>query len=208
MLPPLFEDWFRRRFWRPYPHQLEMAAAARRGDSTLLVAPTGAGKTLSGFLPSLVEIAAALEAGETLGLHTLYLSPLKALAIDVHRNLEQPIAELGLAIRAETRTGDTPAAKRDRQRRKPPHLLMTTPESLALLLAHRDGAALFKSVRTVVVDELHAAASPACQASPPAAGGSGCRRRLPTKGRLWAGSAAASRGRRPSFAALPGRSRR
>lgn len=159
MLPPLFDDWFRRRFWRPYPHQLEMAAAARRGDSTLLVAPTGAGKTLSGFLPSLVEIAAALEAGETLGLHTLYLSPLKALAIDVHRNLEQPIAELGLAIRAETRTGDTPAAKRDRQRRKPPHLLMTTPESLALLLAHRDGAALFKSVRTVVVDELHAAAA-------------------------------------------------
>ena len=153
-LPAPFAAWFVRRGWQPHAHQLEMLAAAVRGESALLVAPTGGGKTLAGFLPTLVELAAA----PTQGLHTLYISPLKALAVDVHRNLEQPIAEMGLAIRAETRTGDTPQSKRERQRRTPPQLLLTTPESLALLLSYEDSAGLFAGLSTVIVDELHALA--------------------------------------------------
>jgi ATP-dependent Lhr-like helicase len=131
-----------------------MLRAARDGKSALLVAPTGGGKTLAGFLPSLVELAARPSAG----LHTLYLSPLKALAVDIHRNLERPIAELDLGVRAETRTGDTPAGKRRRQRERPPQILMTTPESLALLLSYPDAATLFAGLRSVIVDELHALA--------------------------------------------------
>lgn len=131
-----------------------MLAAARNGKSTLLIAPTGGGKTLAGFLPSLIELA---EASST-GLHTLYISPLKALAVDIHRNLETPIAEMGLPIRVETRTGDTPASKRQRQRTKPPSMLLTTPESLALLLSLSDAPTLFATLRAVIIDELHALA--------------------------------------------------
>jgi ATP-dependent Lhr-like helicase len=90
------------------------------------------------------------------GLHTLYISPLKALAVDIARNLETPVAEMGLPIRIETRTGDTPASKRQRQRRDPPHILLTTPEQLALVLASPDAPYLFGSLRRVVLDELHA----------------------------------------------------
>ncbi|MBK8210728.1 MAG: ligase-associated DNA damage response DEXH box helicase [Rhodospirillales bacterium] len=153
-LPEPFASWFAARGWRVHPHQLAMLAAARAGEHALLIAPTGGGKTLSGFLPSLI----ALASGPTGGLHTLYISPLKALTVDVHRNLEQPIAEMGLGIRAETRTGDTPPGKRRRQRHLPPQLLMTTPESLALLLSYADAAALFGGLACVVVDELHALA--------------------------------------------------
>src|SRR5579863_5239258 len=122
LLPPVIADWFARRQWRPHAHQLAVLAAAQAGQSVLLIAPTGGGKTLAGFLPSLVELAAAPRAG----LHTLYVSPLKALAVDIHRNLAEPVAEMALPLRLETRTGDTPQAKRERQRRDPPHLLMTT----------------------------------------------------------------------------------
>jgi ATP-dependent Lhr-like helicase len=154
LLPPRFAAWFAERGWSPHPHQLAMLAAARDGRSALLIAPTGGGKTLSGFLPSLVELAET----PAEGLHTLYISPLKALAVDIHRNLEVPIAELGLPIRAETRTGDTPAAKRLRQRETPPQMLLTTPESLALMLSYKDAAAVFASLRVVIIDELHALA--------------------------------------------------
>ncbi len=129
-----------------------MLAAARNGHSTLLIAPTGGGKTLAGFLPSLID----LTENPRTGLHTLYISPLKALAVDIHRNLEAPIAEMGLQIRVETRTGDTPASKRQRQRTKPPQMLLTTPESLALLLSLPDARVLFAGLRAVVIDELHA----------------------------------------------------
>lgn len=129
-----------------------MLAAARSDFSTLLIAPTGGGKTLAGFLPSLIDLTETPHAG----LHTLYISPLKALAVDIHRNLEVPIAEMGLPIRVETRTGDTPAAKRQRQRTKPPQMLLTTPESLALLLSLSDAPTLFGGLRAVVIDELHA----------------------------------------------------
>jgi ATP-dependent Lhr-like helicase len=153
-LPEPFAAWFAGRGWRPHPHQMETIGCVRDRRSVLLIAPTGGGKTLAGFLPSMLEIC---ERGED-GLHTLYVSPLKALTQDVHRNLERPIAEMGLPIRAETRTGDTPAAKRQRQRRRPPQFLLTTPESLVLLLSYPDSASMFSRLRTVVVDELHALA--------------------------------------------------
>src|SRR5690606_7825593 len=120
-LPTRFAAWFCARGWVPHRHQLEMLAAADAGQSALLIAPTGGGKTLAGFLPSLVDLAERPHEG----LHTLYISPLKALAVDVHRNLTQPIEEMGLAISCETRTGDTPQSKRQRQRRVPPSILMT-----------------------------------------------------------------------------------
>ncbi len=153
----MFLDWFDRRGWSPRPHQLQLLAEAVAGRSTLLVAPTGAGKTLAGFLPSLVELAGRdPTAGREGGLHTLYVSPLKALSVDVARNVEIPVTDMRLPIRVETRTGDTGAAKRQRQRRDPPDILLTTPEQVALLLASADAHSLFKSLRRIVLDELHA----------------------------------------------------
>uniref|UniRef100_UPI003558978C ligase-associated DNA damage response DEXH box helicase n=1 Tax=Falsiroseomonas oryziterrae TaxID=2911368 RepID=UPI003558978C len=153
-LPELFRAWFAGRGWAPRPHQLALLDAARAGESALLVAPTGGGKTLAGFLPSLVDLHAAPREG----LHTLYVSPLKALAVDIARNLTAPVEEMGLPIRIETRTGDTPANRRARQRASPPNLLLTTPESLALLLTLDDAPALFAGLSAVVVDEIHALA--------------------------------------------------
>ncbi|NKB56734.1 MAG: ligase-associated DNA damage response DEXH box helicase [Alphaproteobacteria bacterium] len=153
-LPDRFHDWFAARKWRAHPHQLAMLDAAREGRDALLIAPTGGGKTLAGFLPSLIDIAE----NDPAGLHTLYISPLKALAVDIERNLQSPIEEMGLAISAETRTGDTPQRKRQRQRERPPHLLLTTPESLALLLSYAEAPRMFRRLRTVIVDELHALA--------------------------------------------------
>ncbi len=152
-LPARFAGWFAARGWEPRPHQLDLLAAAERGDDALLIAPTGAGKTLAGFLPSLVDLA---RPANRTRLHTLYISPLKALAIDVERNLGRPVADLHLGIRIETRTGDTSASKRKRQRVNPPDILLTTPEQLALLLASPDAEHLFADLRRVVFDELHA----------------------------------------------------
>jgi ATP-dependent Lhr-like helicase len=129
-----------------------MLDLARRGRSGLLVAATGAGKTLAGFVPTICELIEA----PAEGLHTLYVSPLKALAVDVQRNLLGPIGEMDLAIRVETRTGDTPSDRKARQRVRPPHILLTTPESLSLLLSYADSATLFAGLKTIVVDELHA----------------------------------------------------
>ncbi|HWY13870.1 MAG TPA: ligase-associated DNA damage response DEXH box helicase [Rhizomicrobium sp.] len=154
-LPAPFARWFALRGWEPRAHQLALIEHAACGDSVLLVAPTGGGKTLAGFLPSLIELS-ALPSRRKASLHTLYISPLKALAVDVLRNLETPVAEMGLPIRIETRTGDTPPSRRLRQRHVPPDILLTTPEQFALLLANRDPRQLFASVRAVVLDELHA----------------------------------------------------
>jgi ATP-dependent Lhr-like helicase len=167
LLPENFSRWFSSRGWTPRAHQLELLSRARDGRSVLLIAPTGGGKTLAGFLPTLVELAERgvksrrlVPTGRDLrradGLHTLYISPLKALAVDIARNLETPVREMGLPIRIETRTGDTPASKRQRQRRDPPDILLTTPEQLALLLASADAPYLFGNLRRVVLDELHA----------------------------------------------------
>ena len=134
---------------------MDMLARARAGRHALLVATTGAGKTLSGFLPTLAELIEQ----PVDGLHTLYVSPLKALAIDIQRNLLGPIEELGLAIRVEARTGDTPSDRKARQRLKPPHILLTTPESLSLLLSYPDSDLIFANLKTIVVDEVHAFAT-------------------------------------------------
>jgi ATP-dependent Lhr-like helicase len=204
LLPQKFSHWFSARGWTPRAHQIELLSKARAGRSVLLIAPTGGGKTLAGFLPSLVELSstreprrqegspdtlslettspashlrsqrsptrerAAAAGGErktlrstgrgiarTGGLHTLYISPLKALAVDIARNLETPVGEMGLGVRLETRTGDTPMSKRNRQRRDPPDILLTTPEQLALLLATPDAPFLFGALRRIVLDELH-----------------------------------------------------
>ena len=136
LLPDHFRQWFAARGWSPREHQLALLAKARDDRSALLIAPTGAGKTLAGFLPTLVELSSPSSAGpittgkglqRSRGLHTLYISPLKALAVDIARNLETPIAEMDLPIKVETRTGDTPVSRRQRQRRYPPDILLTTP---------------------------------------------------------------------------------
>ncbi len=154
-LPPILSDWFAARGWAPRRHQLDMLAAARAGQHALLVAPTGAGKTLSGFLPTLVDLIEAPAAG----LHTLYISPLKALAVDIQRNLLSPVEQMGLPIRVETRTGDTSWDRKHRQRADPPQILLTTPESLSLLLSYEDSLTMFAGLKTVVVDEVHAFAT-------------------------------------------------
>ncbi|NEW95645.1 ligase-associated DNA damage response DEXH box helicase [Rhodopseudomonas sp. BR0G17] len=211
LLPDRFRRWFAERGWAPRDHQLALLEKAQAQRSALLIAPTGAGKTLAGFLPTLVELSSsnplagrgrpvgnAAKPGERAdevqlaepallaetpprpaqqaslsappsprarreemvprsgGLHTLYISPLKALAVDIARNLETPIAEMKLPIRVETRTGDTPVSRRTRQRRNPPDIMLTTPEQLALLLASDDAPYLFGSLRRIVLDELHA----------------------------------------------------
>ncbi|MGY3605701.1 MULTISPECIES: ligase-associated DNA damage response DEXH box helicase [unclassified Bradyrhizobium] len=224
LLPLRFQQWFAARGWSPREHQLALLAKARENRSALLIAPTGAGKTLAGFLPTLVELSdpahlplkggsrhpkgggwgsatgteqvadphpnpppfrgrenGQLASGEGAishaarsnpsrsnlistgrsvkragGLHTLYISPLKALAVDIARNLEAPVVEMGLPIKIETRTGDTPVSRRQRQRRYPPDILLTTPEQLALLLSSDDAPFLFSSLKRIVLDELHA----------------------------------------------------
>ncbi|HVL42729.1 MAG TPA: DEAD/DEAH box helicase, partial [Brevundimonas sp.] len=158
-LSPPFADWFERRGWSPRRHQLEMIAAAEAGSHALLVAPTGGGKTLAGFLPSLVELAERGPRpafGPGSGIHTLYLSPLKALTTDVERNLMTPIREIGLNIHVESRTGDTNQSKKARQREFPPDILLTTPEQLALFCAWDGARSYFADLKCVVLDEVHA----------------------------------------------------
>lgn len=149
-LPAQIDNWFAARGWQMHPHQRAMLRAT--SPAQVLIAPTGAGKTLSGFLPSLVDLIHAPKQG----LHTLYISPLKALAADIRRNLQTPVAEMGLDIRIEDRTGDTSAHMRRRQRADPPQILLTTPESLALLLSYPEADKIFASVKRVILDEIHA----------------------------------------------------
>ena len=153
VLPKRFHEWFASRGWSAHPHQIDMAERAA-APSLLLIAPTGGGKTLAGFLPTLAELTDASHDG----LHTIYVSPLKALAADIRRNLATPIEEMGLGIRVEDRTGDTTATQKKRQRTDPPHILLTTPESLALLLSYEDAPSMFAGLTRVIVDEIHALA--------------------------------------------------
>ncbi|SIS56109.1 ligase-associated DNA damage response DEXH box helicase [Phaeovulum vinaykumarii] len=162
-LPARIADWLAGRGWQLLPHQAAMLAVSGPGSggaapdgaaSTLLIAPTGAGKTLAGFLPSLIDLCETPRAG----LHTLYISPLRALAADMARNLDQPVAQMGLPIRIEARTGDTPQSRRRRQRIDPPHILLSTPESLAVMLSQPEAAQTFAPLKRVIVDEVHALA--------------------------------------------------
>ncbi len=150
-LPAHLASWFAARGWLLHPHQQAMLDRAN-APALLLIAPTGGGKTLAGFLPTLTE----LTQHPRKGLHTLYISPLKALAADIGRNLRKPVDDLALPIRIEDRTGDTSYTQRRRQRADPPHILLTTPESLALLLSYEDAARTFAGLQRVIVDEIHA----------------------------------------------------
>ncbi|MDC8829888.1 ligase-associated DNA damage response DEXH box helicase [Alteromonas gilva] len=150
-LPEQFNQWFNARGWSLRDYQAEMLQRAQTGQATLLIAPTGAGKTLSGFLPSLID----LQNVDSEYLHTLYISPLKALTQDIYRNLMAPIEQMSLPVRVETRTGDTPSHKRQRQRKRPPHILLTTPESLMLMLSYADAPQIFGKLKTVIIDEVH-----------------------------------------------------
>ena len=152
-LPAPLQNWFASRGWEVHPHQRDMLAASD-APSSLLIAPTGGGKTMAGFLPTLAD----LQDTPRKGLHTLYISPLKALAADIKRNLRTPVEEIGLDIRIEDRTGDTSYTQKRRQRVDPPHILLTTPESLTLLLSYEDAPRIFEGLQRVVVDEIHALA--------------------------------------------------
>ncbi|MGI9367059.1 MAG: ligase-associated DNA damage response DEXH box helicase [Rhizobiaceae bacterium] len=157
-LPNRFISWFGSKNWNPRLHQLDLLRRCRDGRSCLLIAPTGAGKTLAGFLPSLIELCARAprKPGQPhRGVHTLYISPLKALAVDIKRNLETPVSEMDLPITVETRTGDTPSHRRQRQKLAPPDILLTTPEQLALLIANEHADRFFADLRYVILDELH-----------------------------------------------------
>jgi ATP-dependent Lhr-like helicase len=157
-LPRPFLKWFAEKGWSPRAHQLELLARAQAGENMLLIAPTGAGKTLAGFLPSLTDLVhrGKIPPGSPFqGIHTLYISPLKALTVDIERNLMKPVNEMGLAVTVENRTGDTPQSKRQRQKLNPPDILLTTPEQVALLLANKEAERFFKDLRYVVLDELH-----------------------------------------------------
>ncbi|MES0825973.1 ligase-associated DNA damage response DEXH box helicase [Ruegeria sp. SCP11] len=150
-IPARITDWFTAKGWSIHPHQQDMFDRAS-DPATLLIAPTGGGKTMAGFLPTLAELSNSAHAG----LHTIYVSPLKALAADIRRNLRGPADEIGLSIRIEDRTGDTSATQKKRQRVDPPHILLTTPESLALLTSYEDAPRMFAGVQRVIVDEIHA----------------------------------------------------
>jgi len=160
-LPSEIEDWFASRDWRIRSHQHDMFAASQAGKHALLVADTGAGKTLAGFIPTLADFCPSRlgESGPPDRLHTLYVSPLKALAHDVQRNLVTPVEEMGLPLKVETRSGDTPSDRKKRQRSKPPHVLLTTPESLSLLLSYPDSFEMFRGLKRIVIDEIHAFAT-------------------------------------------------
>lgn len=156
LLPPLFSDWFASRGWTPRSHQRAMIQKAEAGADVLLIAPTGGGKTLAGFLPSLIDLAGREIPKGPRTLHTLYISPLKALAVDVERNLLTPVREMDLSVVIESRTGDTGQARRQRQRATPPDILLTTPEQLALFCAWQDARYYFEHLKCVVIDEVHA----------------------------------------------------
>ena len=161
---PCVARWFARTFEKPSPAQILAWPAIRRGENTLLLAPTGSGKTLAAFLCAIDNLARKGAKGEIAdGVHVLYITPLKALGNDIHKNLLEPLAGIqeeaaGVLpeIRIAVRTGDTPQSERARMIRRPPHILITTPESLYLLLGSARMAPALRSVRTVIVDEVHA----------------------------------------------------
>lgn len=150
-IPAYIKAWFKAKNWQIRPYQRDMVEAFQKGESRLLIAPTGGGKTLSGFLASLIDI----HENKYKGLHTLYISPLKALTNDIERNLMRPVMEMGLDVRVESRTGDTSSSRRVSQRKRPPNILLTTPESLMLMLSYHDAKDIFKNLRAVIIDEVH-----------------------------------------------------
>ena len=166
---PAVANWFADSFAAPTAAQAEAWPAIKAGRHTLIAAPTGSGKTLAAFLAAIDDLVRrGLEGPLPDATQVVYVSPLKALSNDIHRNLEAPLAGIreqlrrsglpDVEIRTWVRTGDTPPAERDRMRRRPPHILVTTPESLYVLLGSESGRAMLGNARSVIVDEIHAVA--------------------------------------------------
>src|SRR3954465_2710159 len=164
MFHPIIEEWYRRRFGEPTDPQTRAWPVLEAGQDVLISAPTGSGKTLAAFLLCLDRLVrAALDGQLEDHIETVYVSPLKALSNDIRKNLDEPLAEIaqialerGIAlppIRVAVRTGDTPAYERQQMPRRPPHILVTTPESLFILLTAGKSRAALTTTRTVIVDE-------------------------------------------------------
>lgn len=167
---PAVQSWFDSSFDGPTPAQADAWPAVKQGQHTLIAAPTGSGKTLAAFLSAIDDLVREdLEYGLADEVHVLYVSPLKALSNDIQKNLQLPLRGIadalneqqmaGHGIRAAVRSGDTPQSERERMRRQPPHILVTTPESLFILLTSDSGRQMLSTVRTVIVDEIHALAA-------------------------------------------------
>ncbi|MEM7728548.1 MAG: ligase-associated DNA damage response DEXH box helicase [Pseudomonadota bacterium] len=154
LIPPRIEDWFWEQDWTIRDYQRTMVGQFAQGRDTLLIAPTGGGKTLAGFLPSLCDLADKAKDAKP-ALHTLYISPLRALTNDIERNLMRPVGDLNLPIEIGVRTGDTKSYQRKKQQTKPPDMLLTTPESLMLLLSYDNAPEYFAQLKCVVIDEMH-----------------------------------------------------
>ena len=166
---PLVAEWFTARFASPTEPQILGWPEIRAGRDVLISAPTGSGKTLAAFLICLDSLVRAARAGELANeTQVVYVSPLKALSNDVHKNLEVPLGEISelaaqrgipfAPIRTAVRTGDTPASERQKMGKQRPHILVTTPESLYILLTAAKSREMLKTVRTMIVDEIHAVA--------------------------------------------------
>jgi ATP-dependent Lhr-like helicase len=166
---PIVRQWFAERFGEPTEPQTRGWPEIAAGRHTLIAAPTGSGKTLAAFLVCLDRLLKQwIDGTLSEGIDVVYVSPLKALSNDIQRNLQTPLAELSalaaqaglgeLPLRALVRTGDTPAKDRQAMLRKPPHILVTTPESLYLLITSAKSREVLRTVRTVIVDEIHALA--------------------------------------------------
>src|ERR1700754_4502337 len=167
---PAVANWFNRTFQAATPPQEQAWPAIQAQQHVLIAAPTGSGKTLAAFLAAIDRLVReGLEHGLSDNTHIVYVSPLKALSNDIRRNLEAPLAGIreelkalglpGLEIRTFVRTGDTPQSERNSMRKRPPHIVVTTPESLYILLGSESGRKMLGTTRTVIVDEIHAMVS-------------------------------------------------
>src|SRR5882762_9242605 len=166
---PAVSAWFARSFAAPTAAQAEAWPAIQSGRDVLIAAPTGSGKTLAAFLAAIDGLVRqGLDGGLKDETQIVYVSPLKALSNDIQRNLEAPLAGIRESLKARglpevdirtwVRTGDTPPGERERMRRRPPHIVVTTPESLYILLGSQSGRAMLATTRTIIIDEIHAVA--------------------------------------------------